>query len=96
MNYALADIAATWGAGRGATDLERRVAASEPASGRDTGSDVRVVARHGICTVSAAGTFIGDYLDEEAALASAVHARGRREIGGAADPWQAATKEVRP
>jgi hypothetical protein len=96
MNDTLADIAATRGAGPGRTDLERRVAASEHASGGDTGGDVRVVARHGIWTVSAAGTFLGDYLDEEAALAAAAQARGQGEIGGAADPWQRAGEDARP
>jgi hypothetical protein len=96
MKSALADIAITRGAGPGMTDLESRVAASEHAPGGDKiAGDVRVVARHGIWTVSAAGTFLGDYLDEEAALAAAAQARGRGEDGGAADPWQSAEEEVR-
>jgi hypothetical protein len=96
MKNALADTAAARGAGPGTTDLERRVAASEPAPGGNTGAGgVRVVARHGIWTVSAAGDFVGDYLDEEAALAAAAQARGRGEDGGAADPWQRAGEEVR-
>lgn len=96
VNYTLADIAATRDAGPEATDLERRVAESEHASGGDAGGDVRVIARHGIWTVSAGGTFLGDYLDEEAALAAAAQARGRGEDGGAADPWQRAEADARP
>ena len=89
MKNALADIAATRGAGPGTTDLERRVAASELAPGGNTGAGgVRVVARHGIWTVSAAGDFVGDYLDEETALAAAAQVRLGGRDGNAADPWQ--------
>jgi hypothetical protein len=96
MTKTSTDTAADLDAAPGTTDLERRMAAREPASGCDTGGDVRVFARHGIWTVSTAGTFLGDYLDEEAALAAAAQARGRSEIGGAADPWQRAETDARP
>jgi hypothetical protein len=96
MTRTSTDTAADRDADPETTDLERQVAASEHASGADTGGDVRVVARNGIWTVSAAGTFLGDYLDEEAALAAAAQACGRGEDGGTADPWQNAGGEVRP
>jgi hypothetical protein len=100
MKNPLADIPATGSVAPGTTDLERRVASSEHASGGDMGDtgagDVRVAERHGIWTVSAAGHFLGDYLDEEAALAAAAQARGRGEDGGAADPWQRAEADARP
>jgi hypothetical protein len=70
------------------------VAASEHAAGGDTGAgDVRVVARHGIWTVSAAGTFLGDYLDEEPPLRRRL--RRAAADGGAADPWQRLEEDVR-
>ncbi len=66
MKNPLADIPATGSVAPGTTDLERRVASSEHASGGDMGDtgagDVRVAERHGIWTVSAAGHFLGDYL----------------------------------
>jgi hypothetical protein len=96
MTKTSTDTAADRDAAPGTTDLERQVAGSEHASGGDTGGDVRVVARHGVWTVSAAGTFLGDYLDEEAALAAAAQARGHGEDGGAADPWQRAETDARP
>jgi hypothetical protein len=95
------NIAATQGDDTGSTDLERRVAASEHAAGGDTQAEtrsdaVRVAERNGIWTVTAAGTFLGDYLDEDAALAAAAQARGCGTDGGAADPWPRAEKEARP
>jgi hypothetical protein len=97
MMNALADITAARGAGPGTTDLERRVAASDHASGGDTGAgDVRVAERHGVWTVRTAGTFLGDYLDEEAALAAAAQARSGGSVGGAADPWQSVHEDGRP
>ncbi len=61
MKNPLADIPATGSVAPGTTDLERRVASSEHASGGDMGDtgagDVRVAERHGIWTVSAAGHF---------------------------------------
>jgi hypothetical protein len=97
MTKTSTDTAADRDAGPGSTDLERQVAASEHASGGDTGAcDTRVVLRHGIWTVSAAGAFLGDYLDEGAALAAAAQARGRGEDGVAADPWPRTEKEARP
>jgi hypothetical protein len=98
MKNALADIPATGSVAPGMTDLERRVASSEHASGGDMGDtgagDVRVAERHGIWTVSAAGHFLGDYLDEKAALAAAAQARSHGAGGGTADPWQRAEVEV--
>jgi hypothetical protein len=95
MKNALADTAAIRSAGPGTSDLERRVAASEHAAGGGTGvGDVRVHERHGIWTVSAAGTFLGDYLDEDAALAAAAQARHGGH-GGAADPWHTLDEDVR-
>jgi hypothetical protein len=82
------------------TDLERQVAGSEPEGRGDSGSDaVRVAKRHGIWTVSAAGAFVGDYHDPEAAIAAAAQARHPGQGGednGVADPWQRSDEERSP
>lgn len=101
MKNARTDLAATRGVGPETTDLERRVAAGEHDAGGDTGvetgaDDVCVAERHGIWTVSAAGGFVGDYRDEEAARAAAAQARRREAGGGAGDPVQGAVVEARP
>jgi hypothetical protein len=89
MTNVLTDAAADPGADPGTTDLEREVAARAHDPGGGAGPDgVRVAARHGIWTITAAGEFVGDYLDEETALAAAAQMRFGGQDGNAADPWQ--------
>lgn len=79
------------------TDPERRLAASGH-GGIDAQDDhIRVAERHGIWTVTAAGVFIGDYHDPDAARAAAGQARNRGGgDGDVADPWQRFEEEATP
>jgi hypothetical protein len=89
MSNALTGAVADPGVDPRTTYLKREVAASEHAAGGGASPDaVRVVARHGIWTISVAGDFVGDYLDEETALAAAAQVRLGGRDGNAADPWQ--------
>jgi hypothetical protein len=94
MTNAQADAAAERGAGPSATDLERRVAMNEHASGATRAM-----------SASSRGTASGPSAQREPSsattstkkpLAAAAQARGRSEMGGPADPRQRAEEEVRP
>ena len=68
--------------------------------GDGTRDHVRVEKRHGIWTVTEAGSFVGDYHDPDAALSAAEQARhrgpGSGEASDVADPWQRFQREATP